>query len=95
MAVTTYRIVSADESNIHDEPHIEGSRVTVRQLHAVVEKAGQRPDRVADRHGLDVGEVYEALAYYHRNPEEMQRVEARHTRAATEAARQSSMTPEE
>ncbi|QKY15600.1 DUF433 domain-containing protein [Halorubrum sp. CBA1229] len=95
MAVTTYRIVSADESSIHDEPHLERSRVTVRQLHAVVEKAGQRPDRVADRHGLDVGEVYEALAYYHRNPEEMQRVEARHTRAATEAARQSSVTPEE
>ena len=94
MAVTKYRIVSADESNIHDEPHIEGSRVTVRQLHAIVEEAGHRPDRVADRHGLDVGEVYEALAYYHRNPEELQRVEARHSRAAAEAARRSSVTPE-
>ena len=95
MAVTTYRIVSADESSIHDEPHLERSRVTVRQLHAVVEKAGQRPDRVADRHGLDVSEVYEALAYYHRNPEELQQAEARHTRAATEAARRSSVTPAE
>jgi hypothetical protein len=39
--------------------------------------------------------VYEALAYYHRNRDEMGRVETRHTRAATEAARQSLVTPEE
>jgi uncharacterized protein (DUF433 family) len=95
MAVTKYRIVSADESTIHDEPHIEESRITVRQLHALVEEAGNRPDHIADRYGLDVGEVYEALAYYHRNPEEMEQIEARHTRAATEAAQQSSVTPHE
>jgi hypothetical protein len=38
MAVTKYRIVSGDESDIHDEPHIEGNRVTVRQIHAAVEE---------------------------------------------------------
>ena len=92
MAVTKYRIVSGDESEIHDEPHLEGSRVTVRQLHALIEEAELRPQHVADRHGLDVGEVYEALAYYHRNPEEMRRVEARHGRAAAEAARRASVT---
>lgn len=91
--MTTYRIVSADESTIHDEPHIKGSRVTVRQLHSIVEKTGLRPDRVADRYGLDVGAVYEALAYYHRNPEELQHVAGRHTRTASVAARRASVTP--
>jgi len=95
MAVTKYRIVSGDESDIHAEPHIEGSRVTVRQIHASVEEGGLRPETVADRHTLDVGEVYEALAYYHRNPEEMRAVEERHERAAAEAAQCSSVTPEE
>lgn len=93
MAVTRYRIVSDNESDIHDEPHIEGSRVTVRQLHSLIEEAELRPQQVADRYGLDVGEVYEALAYYHRNPEEMRRVEERHSRAAAEATRRSSVTP--
>ena len=95
MAVMTYRIVSADESTIHDEPHIAESRRSVRQLHALVEEAGNRPDHIADRYGLDVGEVYEALAYYHRNPEELEQIEARHARAAREAAQQPSITPHE
>ena len=95
MAVTEYRIVSADESTIHDEPHIADSRITVRQLPALVEEAENRPDHIADRYGLDVGEVYEALAYYHRNPEEMEQIEARHTRAATEAAQRPFITPHE
>lgn len=95
MAVTKYRIVSGDESEVHDEPHIEESRVTVRQLHALVEEAELRPQQVADRHALDVGAVYEALAYYHRNPGEMRGVEERHDRAATEAKGRSSVTPTE
>ena len=36
MATQEYRIVSAEDSDIHDEPHIEGSRVTVRDIHARV-----------------------------------------------------------
>ena len=43
MAVTKYRIVSGGESEGDNEPHIEGSRVTVRQLHALIEEAGLRP----------------------------------------------------
>jgi uncharacterized protein (DUF433 family) len=95
MAVTKYRIVSGDRSETRNEPHIERSRVTVRQLHTSVEEAELQPQQVADRHGLDVGAVYEALACYHRNPEEMRRVEERHWRAAAEARRRSSVTPTE
>jgi uncharacterized protein (DUF433 family) len=69
--VAVHGIVAGDESDIHDEPHVEGSRITVRYLHDRVEERGLRPETVADRHGLDLADVYTALAYYHDNPAEM------------------------
>ncbi|PSP33719.1 hypothetical protein BRC63_09920 [Halobacteriales archaeon QH_10_70_21] len=73
--------------------HIEGSRVTVRDVHARVEKRGLAPDRVAERYTIDIADIYEALAYYHNDPEEMRRIEKRHERAAAEARERSSLTP--
>ncbi|PSP54201.1 hypothetical protein BRC74_01585 [Halobacteriales archaeon QH_7_68_42] len=84
MAVTRHRIVSGDDSEIHDEPHIEGSRVTVLHIHERVENRGLRPETVAERLNLDLADVYDALAYYHRNPEEMQAVEERRQTVAEE-----------
>jgi len=95
MATQQYRIVSADDSEIHGEPHIEGSRVTVRDVYARVEQRGLAPERVAERYNLDIADIYEALAYYHTNPEEMRRVEKRHERAAVEARERSSLSPPE
>jgi uncharacterized protein (DUF433 family) len=95
MATQEYRIVSGEESEIHQEPHIEGSRVTVRDVYVRVEHRGLSPDRVAERYNLDIADVYEALAYYHNNPKEMQQVEKRHERAGEEAKRRSSLTPPE
>ena len=95
MATQSYRIVSGSESEIHDEPHIQGSRITVRYIHERVEVAGLPPKTVADRHGLDIADAYEALAYYHKNPEEMAEVQARHERAGEEARRRSSISPPE
>ena len=95
MATQQYRIVSADDSDIHGEPHIEGSRVTVRDVHARVEHRGLAPERVAERYNLDISDIYEALAYYHSNPEEMRRVKERHEKAAAEARARSSLTPPE
>jgi uncharacterized protein (DUF433 family) len=93
MATQQYRIVAAEDSDIHDEPHIEGSRVTVRDVRARVETRGVAPERVAERYNLDIADVYEALAYYHNNPEEMRRVEKRHEGAVEDAKRRSSLTP--
>lgn len=95
MATQQYRIVSGEESEIHDEPHVEGSRVTVRDVYVRVEQRGLSPERVAERYNLDIADIYEALAYYHNNPEEMQRVEKRHEQAVGEAKRRSSLTPPE
>ena len=87
--------MSGDDSEVHDEPHVTGSRVTVQYIHAQVEEREVAPATVADEHGLNVGDVYDALAYYHRNPEEMCRVEARHRDAASEARSRSSLSPDE
>jgi uncharacterized protein (DUF433 family) len=95
MATEQAGIVPAAESEIHDEPHVEGSRITVQYIHARVEERGLRPETVADRHNLDIADVYAALAYYHNNPEEMARVAERHERAADEARRRSSISPPE
>jgi uncharacterized protein (DUF433 family) len=93
MATQRYRIVSGEDSEIHDESHIEGSRITVRDVHARVEQRGLPPERVAERYNLDIADVYEALAYYHTNPEEMRRVENRHEQAVAEAKQRSSLKP--
>jgi uncharacterized protein (DUF433 family) len=93
MATQQYRIVSAEDSELHEEPHIEGSRVTVRDVHVRVKERGLAPERVAERYNLDIADIYEALAYYHNNPEEIRQVEERHQRAAAKARERSSLTP--
>lgn len=61
--------------NRMSEPHIRSRRISVRQVHALVEKRGEDPEAVADRYDLDVADVYHALAYYHDHPDEMRDVE--------------------
>jgi uncharacterized protein (DUF433 family) len=84
MPEQTYRITTAEESDLHDEPHIEGSRITVRFVHERVEDGGLTPAVLADRHGIDLADVYQALAYYHDHPAEMRRVEQRRRRTIEE-----------
>lgn len=89
------QIVTADESEIHDEPHIRDSRVTVRHIHERVEGRGLRPETVAERLNLDLADVYEALAYYHRHLAEMHDVEQRRERLAETAEEMTTLTPPE
>jgi uncharacterized protein (DUF433 family) len=91
MAQKSARIVD----KVHDEPHIKGSRITVRHVYQRVHGRGLRPETVADRHHLDIADVYHALAYYHDHPDEMNAVENRHDEAAAIAREQSEMTPPE
>lgn len=93
MAANRYRIVTGDESEIHEEPHIPGSRVTVRDVYVRVAERGLSPETVADRYSLDIADVYEALAYYYNNPEEMRAIERRHERAVEIAIEESSLVP--
>ena len=73
MAQAARRIVT----EVHDEPHVEGRRVTVRRLQGLVEEAGKSAAEVAEEFDLDVADVYAALQYYHTHPEEMERAETR------------------
>ena len=86
-------IVSSGESQLHDEPHVEGSRITVLHVQRQVEERGVPPAAFADEHGLGVADVYAALTYYHANPEEMRRVEARRAALAEEAAEGTTLVP--
>jgi uncharacterized protein (DUF433 family) len=68
------RIVST-EGVLGGKPRIDGTRIGVYLLRERVEGRGLEPRTVADRHDLDVADVYRALAYYHDHPEEMSRIE--------------------
>ena len=91
--VAMHGIVSGDESAIHDEPHIDGSRITVRYVRSQVEECDLRPETVADRYDLDLADVYAALAYYHNNPEEMRCVERDRERAIENAEEMTTLSP--
>lgn len=69
---------------LHDEPHLEGRRTTVRFVTEQVEGRGLEPRTVADRHDLDVADVYRALTYYHDHPEEMRAIERQRQSAIEE-----------
>ena len=62
---------------LHDEPHLEGRRLTVQFLKMQVEDRELDPRTVADRHAIDVADVYRALTYYYDHPDEMRAVEQR------------------
>ena len=78
---------------VHDEPHIEGSRITVRHVYERVHERGLRPETVAERYNLDIADVYHALAYYHEHPEEMREVERRRDEAIESAREKTTITP--
>ena len=81
MATSTSRIVPGDESDFHDEPHLEGHRITVQFVHARVTQRGLDPETVADNFNLDIADVYRALTYYYDHPEEMREVERKREQA--------------
>jgi uncharacterized protein (DUF433 family) len=80
MSQVTRRIVR----ELHDEPHLEGRRITVQFVKTQVEDRGLEPRTVADRHDVDVADVYRALTYYHDHPEEMRAVERQREEAVEE-----------
>ena len=78
---------------VHDEPHIEGSRITVRHVYERVHGRGLRPETVAERYDLDIADVYYALAYYHEHPKKMREVEQRRDEAIKSAREKTTITP--
>ncbi|GAB3685882.1 hypothetical protein GCM10028857_17080 [Salinarchaeum chitinilyticum] len=91
MAQASRRIVAATDSDVHDEPHIADSRLTVRLVYERVEQGDLEPREFADRYDVDLADIYHALAYYHDHPDEMHRVEERRE-ATVEANRDDAIT---
>ena len=91
MAQESARIVQ----EVHDEPHVRGSRVSVRHIYRRVHEAGLPPEDVADRLDLDTADVYHALAYYHDHPAEMAAVERQRDAAVAEAAERTTIPPQD
>lgn len=60
-------------------PRVEGTEVTVLQIHRAVEEHDIDPETVAEAHSITLDEVNEALAWAHNHPGEM--AEARETEA--------------
>lgn len=81
MATTTSRIVSGEESEIHDEPHLEGHRLTVQFIHAQVADRGLDPETVADKFDVAIADVYRALTYYYDHLGEMREIERQREQA--------------
>lgn len=75
--------ITTDEKVLHGLPRVEGTRISVLHVYETVVDGDTDPAGAADALDLSLGEVYEALAYYYNNPEEM-----RTHRAAQEEARE-------
>ena len=72
---------------LHDEPHIQGRRITVLDVRDLVEERGLSAVDVADRFDLTVADVYRALTYYYEHQEGMSQVE-RQREGAKERSRE-------
>ena len=83
-----------DDDILGGEPRVEGTRVGVRHIAARVIDAGQSPAYVADQLDLTIADVYEAMAYYYRNIEEIRQFE-RENEAAFERLGETSIKPKE
>lgn len=94
MAQTAARIVS-DEDVMGGEPRIEGRRITVRQIAELVVEGDEEAETVAERHDLDVADVYRALVYYQEHPEEMAAVRRWRERLESEARASGAPTVDE
>lgn len=66
------------------EPHIRRRRISVRQVYALVEEAGEDPEAVDDRYGLDIADVNHALAHYEDHPKEICEVETKREETSLE-----------
>lgn len=81
-------------TEIEDEPHIEGRRLTVRRIGALAEKRGLSPETIAERFDLTLAEVHNALAFYYGHADLMEELEAAR-RSRVETNQEQSLDPKD
>ena len=65
--------ITADEGVLGGQPRSADTRVGVAHVYETVVTGDTSPAEAAATLDLSLGEVYEALAYYYNNPDEMAR----------------------
>ena len=83
-----------DDDVLGGEPRVEGSRIGVRHVAALVIDGEKTAAYTADQLDISLAEVYEALAYYYAHIDEMRAIE-RESEAAFERVHESSLKPKE
>lgn len=86
--------ITRDDDVLGGEPRIEGTRIAVRHVVSRVIDGGSEPAHVADQLDLPLAGVYEAIAYYYSNVEEI-RALRRENEDAFERLREESLDPKE
>lgn len=75
-------IVRSDDI-LGGEPRLEGTRIGVLDVYELVIDGESTPADIADQLDRSIAEIYTALAYYHKHPDEMRTL--RQERAEFEA----------
>ena len=67
--------IARDDGVLGGEPRIDGTRVGVRHVAALVIEGGQTPAYTADQFDISMAEVYGALSYYYAHIDDMRQLE--------------------
>lgn len=86
--------ITTGEELLGREPRTVGTRIAVRHVAGKVINGGRSPAYVADQLDTSLASVYEALAYYDDNAEELRRLE-RENAEAFDRVRETSLKPPE
>jgi uncharacterized protein (DUF433 family) len=63
--------ITHDDEILGGEARINGTRIGVRHVSTMILDGGRSPAYVADQLGVPIARVYEAMAYYYDNMDEI------------------------
>lgn len=86
--------ITHDDDILGGEARIDGTRIGVRHVSAMILDGGRSPTYVADQLGVSIARVYEAMAYYYDNVDEIREYE-REQEEARRHLRDEFLTPKE
>jgi len=74
LEVTTNQRIEATSGIAGGKPRITGHRITVQDIVVWHEWLGRSADEIGAEYGLDLADIYAALAYYYEHQTEMDQV---------------------
>jgi len=86
--------ITHDDEILGGEARIDGTRIGVRHVSAMILDGGRSPAYVADQLDVPIARVYEAMAYYYDNMDEIRDAD-REQEDARQQLRDEFLTPKE